>query len=261
MNTITLKLAVLALLATACSTAHAGLEWSLSTNTINNNNTADADLEVVFSVTASDATLDAIRTADYGPSPQCGDDCDTLGQYSVNFSIDALGDAAGNAIVSTVSDLIGGFTVQTGLLGGDPESLTRTDGASPTDYTYVYVSGAGPSLMSLFSTSDKVDVLKLSIDIDSFADAVDVSDIGLVLKAGEFPTQTQFGEFGSLEAADELFFASPSANMSDPGFGDTVTQTYSVDPAAIPEPSSFAYMGLFTLCVTGVRWYRRRKQA
>lgn len=172
-----------------------------------------------------------------------------------------MGDAAGNAIVSTVSDLIGGFTVQTGLLGGDPESLTRTDGASPTDYTYVYVSGAGPSLMSLFATSDKVDVLKLSIDIDSFADAVDVSDIGLVLKAGEFPTQTQFGEFGSLEAADELFFASPSANMSDPGFGDTVTQTYSVDPAAIPEPSSFAYMGLFTLCVTGVRWYRRRKQA
>lgn len=67
MNTITLKLAVLALLATACSTAHAGLEWSLSTNTINNNNTADADLEVVFSVTASDATLD--RDPDCGLRP------------------------------------------------------------------------------------------------------------------------------------------------------------------------------------------------
>lgn len=255
------KIVTMVILAAVCSTAHAGLEWSLSSNPVNGNNTAGADLEVIFSVTATGDTLNTIRNVDYGPSPICEPNCDILSSYSVNFTVDALGDAAGQTIVSTVSDLIGGFAAQTGLGGGDMESLSRTDGATPTDYKYVYVKALGTSLSSLFATEDTVDVLKLSITIDGFSDAIDVSDIALSINAGGFPTQTQFAEFGTLDSNDPLFFASPTANMSAPGFGDTVTQTYSVDPAAVPEPSSFAYLGLLTICVTGARWYRRRKQA
>lgn len=267
MNTITLKLAVVALLATACSTAHAGLEWSLSTNTINDNNTADADLEVVFSVTAKDATLNAIRTGDYGTnavgdSPTCVSNgtCDVLSQYSLSFSIDATGDAAGATIMSTASDLLGGFN----LTLGDSASVSAVDTATALAYEYAYSNLGGTSFASLFATSETVDVFKLSIDIEGFEDNIDVSDILVSIDGGEGAIRTQFGEFGSIDSPEntnDVFFAFPTANSEAPGFGDTVTQTYSVDPAAIPEPSSFAYMGLFTLCVTGVRWYRRRKQA
>ena len=261
MNHILLRLVAAALLAVACNTAQAGLEWSLSTNPVNGNNTAGNDLEVIFSVTASGPTLTAIRSGDFGTSSdaQCVDagNCDVLGGYAVNFSIDSFGQAAGNTFDLQVSNLISGL---------NPLSSTMYM-SQPTPSSYLFLAAPDfinpnpPSLMALFSSTETVDVLKLEIDIDDFIDNVNVSDVDVSILPGvEFESGTQFGEFGSAddpERTNEVFYGYPTANSSAPGAGESVTQRYS----AVPEPSSFAYLGLFTLCVTGISWYRRRTQA
>lgn len=259
MNQIFLRVLAAALLAVVCNTANAGLEWSLSTNPVNGNNTASNDLEVIFSVTASGPTLEAIRTGNFGTSQdaQCVDTntCDGLGGYAVNFSIDSFGQASGNTFDLQVTNLIAGLT---------PLSPT-TYLSQPTPSNYFFLAGPifmtpVPSLMALFDSTATVDVLKLEIDIDDFIDNVNVSDVDVSILPGvEFESGTQFGEFGSADAPErtnEIFYAYPTANSSAPNSGESITQRYS----AVPEPSSFAYLGLFTLSVTGISWYRRRTQ-
>jgi len=269
MNHILLRLVAAALLAVACNTAQAGLEWSLSTNPVNGNNTAGNDLEVIFSVTATEPTLTAIRGGDYGENPDgaapsCESlmSCDDLAQYSVNFSIDSQGEALGNSFDLQVSNLISGLIHLPGSNGSETSEMFMSQ-PTPSSYYFVYGTlGTPASLSTLFAATDTVDVLKLEIDIADFEDFVNVSDVDVSILPGEANslTQTQFGEFGSLDAPEntnEVFFAYPTANAEAPGAGESVTQRYS----AVPEPSSFAYLGLFTLCVTGISWYRRRTQA
>jgi len=245
------------LLVLSAGTVHAGLEWSFGATSVNGAgaNTASA----IIKVTPDDAQLAA------------ADQIGGIANLSINLSVGLFGDVAGQQASIIVTPLVdpglGSYSLQTiasfvnpsppGFVfpsgppenGNLPASLIGVQNGSNFGLTFLNTND--PSFADLFATETMLDVFRLDIQLpDGFEKDVDVSDITLTIDEGNFPVNTQFGEIGSPDTDDPLF-AADFTNTAG------LTTTLSV----VPEPSSMAYLGLCLVSVTGVRWYRRRKQA
>lgn len=244
------------LLMLSAGTVHAGLEWSFGATSVNGGgaNTASA----IIKVTPDDVQLAA------------ADEIGGIANLSINLSVGLFGDIAGQQASIIVTPLVdpglGSYTLSLGSFvnpsppglvfgSGPPEngnlkaSLSGVQNGSNFGLTFLNTND--PSFADLFATETMLDVFRLDIELpDGFEKDVDVSDITLTIDEGNFPVNTQFGEIGSPDTDDPLF----AADFTNT---DGLTTTLSV----VPEPSSMAYLGLCLVSVTGVRWYRRRKQA
>ena len=193
---------------------HSGLLWSWSAEMVNPNgnaNTARVTLNV---------TPDADQLA-------AADSLGLVGLVSFNMTIDLVGDIDGSTATVTTTSLIPDSTISP---FGDGAVVTRGDNLNPadetsgTDYYYIVFLNSAPSFESL--TSDgSVSVLQFDVSVpDGFEIGTDNSDIVFTAQLGGFPTQTQFGEIGTL---DEPLASNPLYGVEA---GDPVT--LSVRPPA-----------------------------
>lgn len=251
---------ILGLLVFGAGTAHAGLEWSFSASSVNADgpNTASATVKVM---------PDANQLANAGS-------IDPISNLSFNLSVGMFGDLAGQTASFTVTPLVppsgaagtgynfntstgDGVAFASGLAANGNGQATVINIANGSSFGLAFVHLNSPSPVPTFASlfpggTTMIDAFQLDITLsDGFELGVDDSKLVLTLEPGDIPIRTQFGEIGDpARAADDPLYAADFTNVSQ------LTTTL-----AVPEPSSFAYLGLFTLCVTGISWYRRRTQA
>lgn len=182
--------------------------------------------------------------------------------YTINLGLDLTGIADGSTANVTVSDLLGGFALDTVFAGSDPATQVVSDGGTMR-YTF---AGATKDLSTLpvDPGTGLINVLRVVFELPTglFTDNAlgAASAIDLDLLPGMSPDQTQFGEIGTLdpgEAGDPLFHAFPTANLLAPG-GGQVKQGHTLQ-VGVPEPSSFLFLNTIVLGLAGSNWYRRRK--
>ena len=253
--------ASLILIVGTCPFSYGTLQWVAVGNQPNANNVNAASGVQNTNNNGADTgeiTIGVIPTADQLASS------DTLltniASYTVNLGVDLGGALDGSSVTVTASDFLPGFST---TFGSDPLTQPVSDGG-----TMMYVTVGPTTALSTLPdpVTGRIDVMKLvfSAPGGQFTDDANgiLSQISVDILPGAFPSQTQFGRIGTLDApqnADPLFNAFPTANPNAPNSG--VTAPGHVLAVGVPEPSSFLFLNLVVVALGGMGWYRKRLSA